>query len=84
LPQKNKFIKKKNIVEQLGFSELEINQETNLNPKYTFEDFIVGPFNEIAYAAAIAVTEEPGKIITLFCLWGSGIGKNTPNSSYRK
>ncbi|HPC30787.1 MAG TPA: chromosomal replication initiator protein DnaA [Candidatus Pacearchaeota archaeon] len=65
-----------NIVEQLGFSELEINQETNLNPKYTFEDFIVGPFNEIAYAAAIAVTEEPGKNYNpLFVYGGVGLGK---------
>ncbi|HRT18423.1 MAG TPA: DnaA N-terminal domain-containing protein, partial [Candidatus Paceibacterota bacterium] len=39
-------------IEQLGFSELEVDKETNLNPKYNFNNFIIGPFNEIAYAAA--------------------------------
>ena len=64
------------MAEQLGFSELEINKETNLNPKYTFENFVIGPFNEIAYAAAMAVVEEPGKNYNpLFIYGGVGLGK---------
>ncbi|MDD3032768.1 MAG: DnaA N-terminal domain-containing protein, partial [Candidatus Pacebacteria bacterium] len=34
--------------EQLGFSEFEKDEETNLNPKYDLDKLIVGPFNEMA------------------------------------
>ncbi len=44
----------------LGLNDLYINKDSNLNPKYTFDNFVVGPFNEIAYAAAQAVTKNPG------------------------
>lgn len=64
------------MVEKLGFSELEVSKETNLNPKYTFENFIIGPFNEIAYAAAMAVVEEPGKNYNPLFIYGDvGLGK---------
>ena len=45
---------------QLEFQEFKINKETGLNPKYTFENFIIGPFNELPQAAAWAITEYPG------------------------
>jgi chromosomal replication initiator protein len=62
--------------EQTGFSEFYINKEDNLNPKYTFESFIVGSFNSVAHAAAMAVTKSPGTVYNpLFIYGGTGLGK---------
>src|SRR3989344_4026721 len=49
-------------LEQLKFEEFKINKDTNLNPKYTFENFVVGSFNELAHAAGLAVSENPGHV----------------------
>src|SRR3989344_5528156 len=52
-----------------------INKEDNLNPKYSFESFVVGPFNETSYAAAQAIIKELGAYNPLFIYGGTGLGK---------
>jgi len=53
-----------------------INFETNLNPQYTFDTFIVGNSNKFAQATALAVAEKPGYVYNpLFIYGNSGLGK---------
>ncbi len=61
---------------ELPLNDLYINKEDNLNPKYTFNSFVVGPFNELAYAVAQAIIENPGKNYNPFFIYGgTGLGK---------
>jgi len=53
-----------------------INKEDNLNPRYTFENFVIGPFNELAHAASQAVIKSPGQVYNpLFVYGNTGRGK---------
>lgn len=50
--------------------------KSNLNSSYAFENFVVGSNNELAHAASMAVSKNPGKIYNpLFIYGGAGLGK---------
>ena len=56
--------------------DLDIDPKTNLNRRYTLENFVVGSNNELAYAASIAVSKNLGRVYNpLFIYGGVGLGK---------
>ena len=51
-------------------------RKTNLNDKYTFENFVVGDSNRFAFSSCLAVAQNPGKLYNPLFLYGkSGLGK---------
>ncbi len=62
--------------DELPLRDLYINKADNLNPRYTFDSFVVGSFNELAHAAAQAILEKPGLRYNPFFVYGqTGHGK---------
>lgn len=60
----------------LPLEEYYINKSDNLNPKYVFDNFVVGPFNELSHAAARTVVNKPGIAYNPFFVYGkTGHGK---------
>jgi chromosomal replication initiator protein len=54
----------------------DVEHDTQLNPKYSFDDFVIGSSNRFAHAAAVAVSEAPAKSYNpLFVYGGAGLGK---------
>lgn len=61
---------------ELPLNDLYVNKDDNLNPKYNFNSFVVGPFNELAYAVAQAIIANPGQNYNPFFVYGgTGLGK---------
>lgn len=65
-----------NPINELPLDDFYINKKDNLNPRYTFETFVVGPFNQLAHAAAQVITQKPGIVYNPLFIYGStGHGK---------
>ena len=79
LPNKNQTTAKpfnQNVFGELPLDDFYINKNDNLNPRYTFETFVVGPFNQLAHAAAQVITQKPGIVYNPLFIYGStGHGK---------
>lgn len=61
---------------QLPLNDLYINKDDGLNPRYTFDNFIVGSFNDVAFATSQAVINNLGLVYNPFFLHGNtGLGK---------
>ena len=61
--------------QELPLHDFYVDKRTQLNPKYTFDDFIIGSFNELAYSAAQAILKKPGVYNPLFIYGDTGLGK---------
>lgn len=60
---------------ELPLKDHYIDLNDNLNPKYIFETFVVGSFNELAFASAQAVIKKPAVYNPLFFHGSTGVGK---------
>jgi len=61
---------------ELPLNEFYINKSDNLNPRYTFDTFVVGSFNNLAYSAAMVAIERPGITYNPLFIYGeTGRGK---------
>ncbi len=60
---------------ELPLQDFYINKEDNLNPKYTFDTFVIGPFNELAHAASQGVLNGAKTYNPLFIFGSTGHGK---------
>ena len=74
--RKQESTKNQTVNAALPLEDYYINKSDNLNPKYSFETFVVGPYNALAHAAAKTVSEKPGITYNPLFIYGkTGHGK---------
>ena len=62
--------------ESLPLNDLYVNKDDGLNPRYTFDNFIVGSFNDVAFATSQAIINNLGILYNPFFVYGNtGLGK---------
>ncbi len=74
--QKDKSIGSQPVNSNSYFKREQMSSVSSLNPKYTFENFVIGPNNQYAHAAAYSVSQAPGTQVNPLFIYGStGLGK---------
>jgi len=64
------------VISDTEVDEFVQSRKTNLNPKYTFDNFVVGDSNRFAFSSCLAVAQNPGKLYNPLFMYGkSGLGK---------
>jgi len=80
-PPTQKFLQKQPqdnmvIADSLPLQDLYVNKTSNLNPRYTFDGFVVGSFNELAFAASQQILKSLGSSYNPYFVYGrTGYGK---------
>ncbi|MDD5606617.1 MAG: chromosomal replication initiator protein DnaA [Candidatus Pacebacteria bacterium] len=75
--RRSKNNKAQTLIDDISQPQIEFyqNRISGLNPKYTFQNFIVGQFNQLAHACALSILKKAGSINPLFVYSGVGLGK---------
>jgi len=74
--ENSKKIEEQDNIESISNEIMNYKYSSNFNPKYTFDTFVVGESNKLAYGTALAVAQNPGKLYNPYFIYArSGLGK---------